>query len=139
MATKKTTKNTSLIGIGPILAGGAIGLWCGAAGLAGEGQLFSWDLALVCAGLALFSAGIVLCMKTRSVSGSLLYHIANIAWMLAIVAFVHGEGSGGRILGQGAVCLLAAVYGVSALVAWYHQQKAVVGSVASVGEAVAGR
>ena len=81
----------------------------------------------------------MLCMKRQPVSGSLLYGAANIAWMLAIFAFVHGEGSGGHILGQGAVCLLAAVYGVSALVAWYHQQKAVVGSVASVGEAVAGR
>jgi len=137
MITKKTTKNTSLIGIGPILAGGAIGLWCGVAGLASDGLLFSWDLALALAGLALFSAGVVLCMKTWSVSGSLLYHIANIAWMLAIVAFVHGEGSGGRILGQGAVCLLAAVYGVSALIAWHHQQKAVAGSVASAGEAAA--
>ena len=139
MVTKKTTENTSLIGIGPILAGGAIGLWCGATGLASDGLLFSWDLALALAGLALFSAGVVLCMKTRSVSGSLLYHIANIAWLLVIVAFVHGEGSGGRILGQAAVCLLGAVYGVSGFIAWHHQQKAAAGSVAPAGEPAVGR
>ena len=139
MTTEKTTSDNSLIGTGPFLVGGAISFWCGAAGLAGDGLLFSWNLALACAGLALLSAGVVLCMKTRPVSGSLLYSTANIAWMLAIVAFVHGEGSEGRILGQAAVCLLAAVYGVSGFIAWCHQQKAVVGSVASASEAVAGR
>lgn len=137
MTTEKTPSDHSLIGTGPLLVGGVISLWCGAAGLPGDGLLLSWDLVLVSAGLALFSAGVVLCMKVRPVSGRPLYGAANIAWMLAIIAFVQGEGSGGHILGQGAVCLLAAVYGVSALVAWYHQQQAVGGAVLPAGETVA--